>query len=333
MVHDGKTNENVYISYKDKNGLWSKAKPMGDSVSCPYNEASVALSADGQELAIYQEVNGGDLFLSHLIGNVWSKPVPIGANSEHSDINTPAWETSGCFSADGSVIYFVSDRKGGLGARDIWKCNKLPNGKWSMATNFGGPVNSAWDEEAPFVDATGKTLYFSSNRPESMGGFDVFYSELQEDGHWSVPQNIGYPINTTGDDVFFQTSPDGQRAYFSSVRKEGFGDKDIYMIKLEKPGEKPLALIKGYINTPAGTELPNGVNIEATRVDNGQLVGTYKPLKRDGSYVIILPVNGAYTLSYKFNGKEFYAERIDVPENGSYQEIKRDLQLQPVENH
>ena len=333
LIHDGKTNEFVYISYKDKNGLWSKAKPMGDSVITPYNEASVSLSADGQELAVYQEVNGGDLFLSHLIGNIWSKPRPIGQGSEHSDINTAAWETSASFSADGQIIYFVSDRKGGHGGRDIWQCKKLPNGKWSMASNLGLPINSQYDEEAPFIDASGKTMYFSSTRPESMGGFDIFVSELQEDGHWSEPKNIGYPINTTGDDVFFVTSPDGQRAYFSSVRKEGFGDKDIYMLKVENPGEKPLALIKGYISLPNGGELPNGITIEAAGADNGQLMGIYRPLKRDGSYVIILPVNASYNLSFKQNGQEFYAERIAVPENGSYQEIKRDLTLQPVDNH
>ena len=326
----GTSSEYVYYSYKKKDGTWSKALPMGDSLTTPYNEASVALSPDGQQIVLYKEINGGDLFVSHLNGKIWSKPVSVNEGSKRCDINTDAWETSASISSDGNTIYFISDRKGGLGGRDVWKSSKLPNGQWSMATNLGAPINTPYDEEAPFLDASGKTMYFSSNGPKSMGGFDIFSSDLLDNGKWSEPKNIGVPINTTGDDVFYVTSPDGKRAYFSSVRKEGYGDKDIYIATTANTAEKPLALIKGRITNEAGEPASKNIVIEANNMANGSLVGSYKPLMRDGSYIIIVPANNKYKLSFKSNGVEFYAEMIEVPENASYHEVQRDLQLKPV---
>jgi hypothetical protein len=138
------------------------------------------------------------LYSSTLIGETWNEPQLLG-----SDINTANWETHATVAADGSGMYFVSDRPGGLGGRDIYRCVKLPNGEWSRALNIGNQINTPFEEDAPFLSADGKTLYFSSNGHTTMGGFDIFYSRLGDDGLWGLPVNMGYPLNTVDDDVFF----------------------------------------------------------------------------------------------------------------------------------
>ena len=230
------------------------------------------------------------------------------------------------------VLFFVSDRDGGLGGRDIWKCVKLPNGKWSLAVNVGAPVNTRYDEESPFIHPSGNVLFFSSNGHKTIGGFDIFFSSKNEETNgWDEPLNIGYPINTTDDDVFYVTSPDGKRGYYSSSsRPEGYGEKDIYMVSLPERKEVPLVLIKGFIIPVAGQSLPPFLEIVATNNETGVVAGVYKPLMRDGSFTIIIPPGSNYNLSYTNDGQEFFSEIIDVPASAAYQEINREVKLNGV---
>ena len=145
-------------------------------------------------------------------------------------------------------MYFVSDREGGYGGRDIYRLVKLPNGEWSQAYNIGPPINTPFDEDSPFLHPNGKTFYFSSNGEESMGGFDIFHSELNEDGKWTFPVNMGYPLNTVEDDLYFTTNADGKNGYYASSHEGGYGEKDIYKVLLEDKESEPLAILKGYID-------------------------------------------------------------------------------------
>lgn len=318
--------EDIYISYKKTDSTWSSPVSVSNNVNTFTHEASVGLTADAQTLLIYKDANGGDIYYSTLDGENWTFPMAMG-----SDINTPSWETSACLSPDGSTLFFVSDRKeGSLGGRDIWKCVKLPNGKWSRAMNVGAPINTPFDEESPFIHPSGNILFFSSNGHKTIGGFDIFFSTLNE-GNWEAPLNIGYPINTTDDDVFYVTSPDGKRGYYaSSSRAEGYGEKDIYIITIPERKEQPLVLIKGVIIPADGTQLPSDLEIVATNNETGIVTGVYKPLMRDGSFTIIIPPNSNYTLSYQKDGQEFYSEVMEVPADAAYQEINRELKLKPV---
>ena len=324
---DGQFYEDIYVSYKKNDSTWTTPVSVSLNINTTGHEASVGLTADAQTLLIYKDVNGGDIYFSTLDGNDWTTPQAMG-----SDINTAKWETSACLSPDGNTLYFVSDREGGLGGRDIWKCIKLPNGKWGLAVNVGAPINTIYDEESPFIHPSGNVLFFSSNGHKTIGGFDIFFAPKNEETNgWDEPINIGYPINTTDDDVFYVTSPDGKRGYYSSSsRPEGYGEKDIYMISLPERKEVPLVLIKGFIIPAKGQTLPPFLEITATNNETGIVSGVYKPMMRDGSFTIIIPPRTNYTLSYTNDGEEFFSEIIDVPADAAYQEINRAIRLNAV---
>ena len=314
--------EDIYVSYKDRKGNWQEPELL--SINTPEHNATVNVSVDGQTLYIYKDINGGDLYESKLVGETWSDPVPMS-----TQINSSAWETHLAITPDGNTIYFVSDRKGGFGGRDIYKVNKLPDGKWSKPTNLGPNINTAYDEDAVFISPDNQTLYFSSKGHDSMGGFDIMYSTLDENGEWSEPINIGYPINTTDDDVFFVTSPDGRRAYYSSVRETGFGEKDIYLIHLPDPQGVSLALLKGTIIPADGDKLPDDIVIYITNRETGNSQ-TYTPRARDGIFVAILPPCHHYDIAYNINGKLAARDTISVGCDLDYQEINKELLLSPL---
>jgi hypothetical protein len=323
---DGQYYEDIVVSYKDDNNFWSKPKPVSEFINTNGNEASINLTPDGQTLIVYQDIGtgGGDVFFSTWDGKDWSSLQQFG-----SDVNTKYWETHACLSADNNTLYFVSDRPGGFGGRDIYRCVKLPNGKWSLAQNCGPTINTKYDEDGPFIHPDGITLIFSSNGHKTMGGFDIFVSIIEEDKKFSEPFNMGYPINTPGDDVFFVTSPDGKRGYFSSSKEGGFGEKDIYMMFIPDAKEKPLALFKGSILPADGEKLPDDLEIIVTNKETGEIVGRYRP-KANGTFSTILPPNKNYNFSYQSKGEEFYNEDLYVSNDVTYQEIKKEINLEPV---
>ncbi|HET6228420.1 MAG TPA: hypothetical protein VFF27_19215 [Bacteroidia bacterium] len=318
--------EDIYISYRKPDSTWTTPVSISPNINTVSHEASVSLTADAQTLFIYKDLNGGDIYFSTLnVDDQWSVPEQIGSN-----VNTSNWETSACLTPDGNTLYFVSNRPGGLGGRDIWKCVKLPNGKWSLAVNLGAPINTPYDEESPFIHPSGTLLFFSSRGHNTIGGFDIFFSSLT-DNVWEKPLNIGYPINTPDDDVFYVTSPDGKRGYYSSSsRPEGYGEKDIYRISIPERKEEPLVLIRGHIIGKAGEKFPENVNIVVTNNATGAVVGTYRPLPKDGSFTLIIPPGSNYTLSYLNDDKEFYSENIEVPAGAAYQEIEKAVNLKDV---
>ena len=279
---DGQYYEDILIAEKKADGTWGEAHPISPYINTPTNEASISLSADGQVLFIYRDDNGGDIYSSTNMNGQWMSPVPLGG-----DVNSRYWETHACMTADGNTLYFVSDRPGGFGGRDIYRCVRLPNGQWSKALNLGPKVNTAADEDSPFIHPDQKTLFFSSKGHKSMGGFDIFFTFKDENEQWMDPVNIGYPINTPDDDIFYSTSPDGKRAYFSSVREGGRGEKDIYMAMLDQ-GPKPegLTLLKGRIYNADGSPLKQKIDINVTNTTSGQLAGLYKP-NANGNFTII----------------------------------------------
>jgi hypothetical protein len=317
--------ENIYVSYKDREGNWQAPELL--NINPPQGHmASINVSADGQTLFIYRSDAGdGNIYESRLVGEIWSDPVLMG-----SDINTKAWETHGTLTADGNTFYFVSDRKGGHGGRDIYRVVRLPNGQWSKAQNLGNTINTQWDEDGVFIHPNGRTMYFSSGGHNSMGGFDIFYSELQENGSWSTPVNLGYPLNTTDDDVFFITTADGRRGYFSSDKMGGYGEKDVYFVDLPSEMEaEGLTVLKGYIIPPPGEALPPSTILYVTDKSTGE-VRSYKPRQRDGVYVAILPPCREYNLDYRVNDKTVHTEDIFVECESAYQEINKEIYLNPV---
>lgn len=324
---DGQYYEDIVIAYKDDNGKWSSPKPISQYINTNGNEASINLTPDGQTLIVYQDVgsgNGGDIYFSTWDGKEWSSLQQFG-----SDINTKYFESHGCLTADNNTLYFVSDRPGGFGGRDIYRCVKLPNGKWSKALNVGPTINTKYDEDGPFIHPDGVTLMFASKGHKTIGGFDIFFSTVDEERKFSEPENMGSPINTPDDDVFFVTSPDGKRGYFSSAKDGGFGEKDIYTMFIPDAKEKPLALFKGSIIPANGEKLPEDLMVVVTDKETGEIIGNYRP-KENGTFSTILPPNRNYVFSYQSKGEEFYNEELYVTNDVAYQEIKKEINLEPV---
>lgn len=321
---DDKYFEDIFVSQKQEDGTWGKPMSIGANINTEGHEATIGLAADGQELYIYRDDFGdGNIYVSQLKNGGWSEPLLLNEN-----INSPFRETHATVSADGQTLYFTSD-KSGQGGMDIFRSRRLPTGEWAVAENLGEVINTKYDEEAPFIHPDGKTLFFSSRGHNSMGGYDIFFS-VEENGKWSTPMNIGSPMNTPDDEYFFVMSTDGKRAYYSSSNGQGFGGKDIYLMHLDMDREIPVTVYKGAIMANEKGVRPANVEIKVTDNDSGELFGIYRPREDNGRFVLILHPGGNYNIAYEADGYLYKSEKLYVPENTSYFEINRAIQLKPV---
>jgi outer membrane protein OmpA-like peptidoglycan-associated protein len=315
---DGEFMEDIYQSHKINDSVWSKPIDIGNGINTDSHDACVALSPDGMELILYRVTgsDGGDLYVSNLKGDLWSKPTKLG-----NTINTKYWEPSATITADEKVIFFTSNRDGGYGGRDIYMTKMLENGQFGPAILLGPKINTPEDEDSPFIHADGKTLYFSSKGHKTMGGFDIFSCTINtETGEiLTDPVNIGYPINTAGDDVFFVWSADNKRAYFSSEREGGYGDKDLYMLVREE-AKAALVMVKGQIIHCDGKK-PVAATIKVTDLATQKLVGVYNSNASTGKYTVLLPAGKNYALAVEAPGYLFHSSNINIPFLEKYIEI------------
>lgn len=319
---DGKYFEDIYIAFKDSTGVWGSPNSIGTQINTDGHEASISLSADGNELYIYRDdIGDGNIYVSKRAGNSWAEPIKLNAN-----INSTFRESHVSVSADGQLLYFTSDRSG-YGEMDIFRSRRLPSGEWGVAENLGSRINTKFEEDAPFIHPDGKTLFFSSKGHNSMGGFDIFFSILQDDGKWSSPFNLGFPMNTPDDDYFFVMSPDGKRAYYSSTSVDGLGGKDLYMVKLDSDREDPVTVYRGAILEDESGNLPKNVVITVNDLSTGELFGVYRPRADNGRFIFILEPGRSYEVSYEANGYLLSSETLVVPQETAYREVNRAVQL------
>jgi WD40-like Beta Propeller Repeat len=324
-IANGKHYEDIYVSYRDINGKWSQPVYLG-FCDARKNNAIISTSPDGQMAFVYSSIHGGDIYYSTIRDTTFGTLVPFPAE----ELNTDSWETHATISPDGNYLYFVSDREGGLGGRDIWRLKILPDGSWSKAYNLGAPINTEYDEDAPFLGADSRTMYFSSNGPKSMGGFDIFFSQMDESETWSNPENMGYPLNSYDDDIFYTTTADGLTGFYSSDKLDGQGDKDIYIVETENSYIKNVAILTGFILTADHSMIPKGITIHVTDLTDATPTKIFSPRRRDGGYVLNLKPCHTYQVDYKLDGTDFYNTEIYVPCNSSYQEIKHELLLDMI---
>jgi outer membrane protein OmpA-like peptidoglycan-associated protein len=228
VFDDNKPYEDIFTA-KKTGGAWSYAKNIGPVVNNPYHDSDVALSADGNTLFLFKDEGGGDIFFSTRVqGGEFGAPMPM-----PGIVNSSFEEKSVSLSPDDKTLYFSSNRPGGFGGLDIYRATKDSKGEWSNVKNLGPNINTDMDDDGPFIDYDGVTLYFSSKGRKGMGGFDVFKSTYDpKTNEFSEPVNLGYPINTPDDDIYIVFSKDGKRAYYSSVREDGIGYTDIYLITI-----------------------------------------------------------------------------------------------------
>lgn len=318
----GEGDLDVFYSEREKSGDWSDPEEL--PVNTEKDEVSVGISADGKILILQK---GGDLYKVEKDKEGWKQPEPFGPaiNSEHQ-------ETHGSLSADGKTFYFVSDRSGN---KDIYRVKELPTGDWSKAKKLPGTINTTEDEHAPFIHPDEKTLFFSSEGHDEEGDADIFYSKRDEEsGGWSEPVNMGYPVSTDGRNIHIMTSADGQRAYFSSWGiEEEQEDRDLYRVDLEKAFTEGLAVLKGFVEVPNGSDLLDSVSIQVhppEGMNNGDPT-IYRPRERDGVYIAVLPPCQKYKLEHLLVGRTVAMHEVHVPCNSSYQEIHKEVFVRPLD--
>jgi outer membrane protein OmpA-like peptidoglycan-associated protein/tetratricopeptide (TPR) repeat protein len=346
--------EDIYFTEKTSSG-WTTPKNPPNPLNSNLHDATVGLSPDGQTLLIYKGSNGGDIFECTLKGASWSNPEKL-----DNKINTDYHESSGTMSYDGKTLYFVSDKPGGFGGDDIYMSQKDKKGRWGEAQNLGSIINTPYDEEGVFIHPDGKTLFFSSKGHNTMGGYDIFKSTY-ENSRWSEPVNIGYPINTPDDDVFFSISASGVHGYYSSVKPEGFGGQDIYVITFLGP-EKPLinnsednllasvaqpvnetviekpveikdnqvTILKGIVMDNITLE-PLGAVIDITDNERNEIIASFESNSVTGKYLISLPSGKNYGIAVKSPNYLFHSENIIIPPTTSYREVEKNIKLKKLE--
>lgn len=231
--------------------------------------------------------------------------------------------------SEGTAIYFASNRKGGIGGTDLYTCNKLPNGKWSEAKNMGKEINTVYDEDFPNLSPDGKTLYFSSKGHSSMGGYDIFKASLSESkGEFEKVKNIGYPINTSYDDLNFRISKTGRYGYVASLRGGGIGDFDIYRVSFNDV-EIDYSVLIGQLQSKDTTNIVDYRNTFVTVNDNitNEIIGTYIPNPVTGRLIVILPP-GKYTVIVESPGFKDYKQPVEIFDKATYQsEINLNISL------
>jgi len=318
--------EDIYVSYGELNSNWTTPERLS-FCDGKLNEATVTISADERRIYTYEDRTGyGDIYFSDFQNNNFKALTLL----DYKNLNTKYWETHCTVTPDGQNMYFVSDRPGGFGGRDIYRSVKLPNGQWSEPINLGPVINTAYDEDSPFIAVDNKTLYFSSNGPSSMGGFDIFVSIRDENNVWSNSVNLGYPINSTGDDIYYTTTADGHYGYLSSFRKNGFGEKDIYQIENDFLLVNNIAVLKGKILTSDGSKIPESV-YATIKCLNCEDIREYKlsPRLRDGSFVSSLTPCRSYEIAFKYDSlsKTTYKETFETACSNGYEEIYKEVIL------
>lgn len=317
--------EDGYFSTNDGKSF---ASPTRINNSNPkFNESHITISADERGMIFYSDSTGsGDLYLAKVARDLSAPKL----DNQLTASNTEFWETHAVMTQDQKTIYFVSDRPGGLGGRDIYKTVQDTSGNWSEAVNLGAPVNTAFDEDAPFLSYDGKVLYFASNGTQSIGGFDIFYSRFESDSKWSAPVSMGKPINSTYDDVFYNTTIDGKSAFFSSNRNGGQGNLDIYQIGNITPLTQ-IAVFKGIIKTSTGEPLPEDVVMDfalnCPDCTEKEKKMTLVPNLRANEFYTPLEPCRAFTASMYNTGQTepFQEESFITGCDLSYQEVTREF--------
>jgi outer membrane protein OmpA-like peptidoglycan-associated protein/Tol biopolymer transport system component len=307
--------EEIYHSQK-VDGEWTQSINIGPPTNTMGNEGAQTFSVDGRYMFFVAcdrrtGLGGCDIYYSIKNGDEWSSPINPG-----EPLNSKYWETSPSFSAAGDELFFSSNRPGGVGNKDIWKCKVqiAESGKltFSDPVNLGAPINTEDDEFSPFIHADDKTMYFSSTGHPGLGGYDVFVTRRTgKNAQWSTPKNIGYPLNTHKDEIGFVVNANGDKAYFSSdgILQNGRG-KDIYEVSLyEEIRPNQVKYFKGKIYDYDKKE-PIRAQIELYRLEDDVIVYKSVSDSKTGEYLASVPADKEYGINVHKKGYLFYSGHL-----------------------
>lgn len=315
--------EDIYVS-KLVNGTWTNPTSISPNINSESHDACVALSPSEKVLLIYrtnEDLTAGDIYVSRAVGNEWTKPEML-----ESQINTDeGWEASATISADSTVLYFSSNRAGGYGGKDLYRVAKLPNGQWSLPLNLGPVINTPLDDDAPFIHCDGRTLYFSSRGHTGMGGYDVYKTMLDDEGAWSQPENMGFPVNSVDDDIYFITAPDGSEGYFSSARPESYGQTDLFNVKLFYT-DIAYSVVRGMVISSDTTRKTVAAKITLIDDDTKQVTGIYTSTGR-GRYLIVVSPEKRYKVVVEAEGYFPFTDLLSFSPNTPDNEMELIIEL------
>lgn len=329
--------EDFYISKLKDDGNWGTAEPISQ-LNTSNNEAGETISADGKTIVFvacsYKDSYGTcDLYISYFKKGKWTASENMGAQ-----INSSAWDSEPSLSADGQTLYFASNRTGGYGESDIWVSQKSKDGKWQKPVPLPAPINDAYKSESPFIHPDGKSLYFRSNIKSGMGGYDLYKSNLREDGTWSEPINLGAPINSTQDEGALVVSPDGRYGYYASnventVDVQGgitnYGGNDIYRFEMPislRP--LPVSYVKANV-VDAETNKPLVAEIELQDLSkNGKNLSFSSD--EDGSLLVCIPSGKSYGFNVSKLGYAFYSQNFQLDTTKYTEPFMLEIKLQKL---
>ena len=321
--------EDFFKTNKTANGNYSLAKNVGGKLNEEARKGGTNVSPDGDLLFYAADISVSgfgnfDIYLSYATPEGWSAPYNLGEG-----VNTEFWESSPSISPDKQTLFFSSNRSGGFGGKDLYISHRKPNGNWGPAENMGANFNTPSDELAPFIHADNQTLYFTSGGHPGYGGSDVYVSRKGPGGQWSVPENLGYPINTIEDEGSLIVTANGKTAYYASSRADSRGGLDLYAFDMPQYARPKKTLwIRGNVSdAKTGKHLPSG--IELKDIATGQILETVQT-DETGNYLVTLPVGRNYTFTVNRKGYLFFSTEFMLAENVKDSVYEKNILLQPI---
>lgn len=323
--------ENLMVSRKDNRGRWMYPESISDSINTKARrEGTCTISADGRRLIFTSCIveNGCDLYESVRIGDEWTQPKSLGPA-----VNTINWESQPSLSADGRVLYFASDRRGGLGRTDIWISTLGDDGKWTRPKNAGKPINSEFAEVSPFIHSNNRTLFFASNGLTGFGGYDLFYSEKDTSGTWTSPVNVGAPINNHEDQFSLFITADGLRAYYTNEEQHPDGYSRSKIVELDIPEDNWIKFKSNYVKgvvRDRQTKKPLKARIELINIQSNKIEAVVESDSVSGQYLMVLTQGAEYALYINRSHYLFESLNFNYSEVVHFKPIILDVDLDKI---
>lgn len=325
--------EDLVISQKNAQGRWAEPESISRNINSDLNEGTCTISADGRKLIFTscvgrQGYGSCDLYESERIGEEWTKPRNLGSN-----VNSTEWESQPSLSADGRTLYFISDRRGGVGRRDIWVSYLNGNGEWTRAKNAGKPVNTVYDEISPFIHVNNRVLYFASNGLVGFGGYDIFFSERDTSGRWTDPKNIGSPINNHEDQFSLFITSDGKKGYYSHEEVKDAGYTASRIFEIEIPEENRIRYRSNYVKgivRDKQSSTPLAATIELINLETKETESLVKSDSVSGAYLIVLTQGADYALYVSKRRYLFQSLNFNYSSREDFEPIVLDVDLEKV---
>jgi OmpA-OmpF porin, OOP family len=324
--------EDLVVSRKGASGRWLEPVGISANINGITNEGTATISADGRRL-IFTSCAGRDsygscdLFETNKIGSEWNTPRNLGTG-----VNSAAWESQPTLSADGRTLYFVSDRRAGLGQRDIWMSTMDETGLWTKAVNVGPPINSEYDEMSPFIHVNGQSLFFATNALPGFGGYDLYVSERDTAG-WTTPRNLGAPVNNHDDQFSLFITADGGKAYYSheETRDDGYSVSKIYEVSLPEENwiQNRSNYVKGVVRDKETKQFLSA-RIELVDLKTNRVISLVESDSLKGDYLMVLTSGAEYALYVTKNGYLFKSLNFNYSEVTNFEPIIVDVELEKV---